>query len=114
MPWAAAAAIGGALISADAAGNAADSASESNAASTAASAKATADRLDFDKQQYADGASDRKFASDTARQMAVWQGEDAVNHTMTPGSVIQLPDRSINPFSVQTSTRLLANGAPCP
>ena len=76
MPWGFIAAIGGALIGADAQSSAAESAANSNAASTAASSQANADRLAFDKQQYADGSANRSFASDLARTTATNQAAD--------------------------------------
>lgn len=72
MPWQ----VVSAVIGSDAQSDAAASAANSSREATNASAKATGDRLSFDQKQYSDGASDRQFASDMARQAATQQSAD--------------------------------------
>jgi hypothetical protein len=80
MSFAIAAGVGVALIGANASRSAAASAKDANQASIDAQEKATGDRLAFDKQVYGEGAADRQFASDQARQMAGWQTEDRTKY----------------------------------
>lgn len=72
--------VGVGLLGASASRSAANKAANASRESTDAQAQATSDRLEFDKQQYADGAGNRQFASDTARKMSVWQGEDRAKY----------------------------------
>jgi hypothetical protein len=60
--------------------DASDKASKSNSQSIAAQERAVGERLAFDKQQYADGAGDRAFASATARTAATNQAEDRTKY----------------------------------
>ncbi len=80
MSWMAAAVVGSAVVGGIAADKASSRAADANREATDAAGQATADRLAFDKQVYAEGGVDRKFASDTARQMSLWQGEDRARY----------------------------------
>ena len=80
MPWAVAAAVVGGAISSKAQGKASQKAADSNREATEASATATRDRLDFDQQQYTEGAADRQFASDRARKTSDYQDQDRVKY----------------------------------
>lgn len=72
--------IGGALIGASASRSASKKAAASADKATASQEDATRERLDFDKQTYADGAGDRAFASEMARTTARSQAEDRVKY----------------------------------
>jgi hypothetical protein len=60
--------------------SAASQASDANAAALDAQGKATGDRLAFDTKVYNDGAGDRQFASNQARQAAQWQADDRTKY----------------------------------
>lgn len=74
------ASVVGTLAGSSASRQATNAASDSNAQALASQEAATRERLAFDKQTYADGAADRQFASDSAREMAGWQREDRIKY----------------------------------
>lgn len=74
--WVAGATVVTGLIGASASRSAASQASDANSRALESQDRATAERLAFDKQQYADGAADRAFASQNARTQSTNQAED--------------------------------------
>jgi hypothetical protein len=70
----------GVVSSASSARAATGAAADANSAALASQEKQAAERLAFDKEQYADGAEDRKFASENAREIAGWQKEDRTKY----------------------------------
>lgn len=80
MSFAIVAGVGVGLVGASASRSASKKAQASADKATAAQEDATSERLDFDKQTYADGADDRAFASDMARTTAKSQAEDRIKY----------------------------------
>lgn len=68
--------VGTALLGASEGRKAASQAADANQAALDAQKNTVNERFAFDKKVYEDGAADRRWASQNARQMAEWQAQD--------------------------------------